>query len=96
MKTVYPPQTKFAGGIINHIPLCIGLFPVSMAQARSSLFSESNFHSPLRMGRLKSLLVRRISTPHGEQTSRIVQLCEGRLTYHTWLPCVFPYLVRSI
>ena len=42
---------------INHIPLCIWHFPVSTAQTKNSLFSESNFHSPLRTSRFKSLLV---------------------------------------
>ena len=37
---------------INQIPLCI-----STAQTMNSLFSESNFHSPLRTSRLKSLVV---------------------------------------
>ena len=42
---------------INHIPLCIWCLPVSTAQTTNSLFSESNFQSPLRTSRFKSLLV---------------------------------------
>ena len=35
---------------INQIPLCISttVLPVSTAQTMNSLFSESNFHSPLK------------------------------------------------
>ena len=42
---------------INYIPLCIWHFPVSTAQTTNFLFSESNFHSPLRTSKLNSLLV---------------------------------------
>ena len=56
---------------INQFPLCPWLFPVSTAQNTNSLFSESNFHSPLLKDKQVEKLTRQREIPLAMASGRV-------------------------